>query len=562
MPDPRLRMKLSPLRPTAVLFCIALFLLTLSATTTSVAQAKKTPAKDAKAASSAKDTKKAVADKKGKVDNRSKQTAADKKAADKKAADRNSVTAKKNDPKKPESKKSDQRTAGRRDDDKKLLDKKEEARRAAAERRRLEEERRQAALEERRRREQAIREARERKLAFERGLRTETIANISKDNVEGEDLKVRQAAVAALGDRAGSVVVMEAKTGKILTIVNQEWAARQPIKPCSTIKLVTGIAGLNEGIIDPNDGRTKDIPNRLDLDDSLAFSENSYFQRVGSAVGNEKMLAYSRQLGLGRPTGINMENESPGSLPIGNNNPRVYSHGDSFEVTGLQLAVMVSAITNGGRIVTPRIPKASFDQVNMDAVERETIAIPSRNLRRVIPGMIGASEYGTARRNMDQDIGVAGKTGSCIGRNSWVGLFASVAPVEDPKYAVVVITRGERERGRHAAAVAAQIYRHLAPQIKRTDRNLAQTEFKLQPKNRLQLQAASKTVTEGEESDGPPQGDATRPVIIIPSAPRTAETSTQKLVTKTVDSNPMFPPVVITYDKEGSERKDGPKGRP
>lgn len=549
-------MKPSPLRPKAVSIIIAFILLLVSAASDGFAQAKGPAGKDTKGASSAKDSKKPVAGK------NAKQTTADKRAADKKAADKNSRTAKNKDPKNPEPGKGAKSAAARKDDDKKPASKKEEARRAAAEKRRLEEERRRAALEERRRREQAIREARERKIAFERGLRTETIANISNDNIEGEDVSIRQASIAALGGRAGSVVVMEAKTGKVLTIVNQEWAVRQPIKPCSTIKLVTGIAGLNEGIIDPVDGRTRDIPNRLDLDDSLAFSDNAYFQRVGSAVGNEKMIAYSRQLGLGRTTGVNLDNESPGRLPIGDHNPRIYSHGDNFEVTGLQLAVMVSAITNGGKIITPRIPKTSFDRAGLDPETRETISIPSRNLRRVIPGMIGASEYGTARRNMDQDLGVAGKTGSCIGRNSWVGLFASVAPIEDPKYAVVVITRGERERGRHAAAVAAQIYKHLASQIKRTDRNLAQTEFKLQPKNKMQLLTAAKTVTEGEESDGPPQGDATRTVIIIPSAPRTVETSTQKLVTKTVDSNPIFPPVVITYEKEGTEKKDGPKGRP
>jgi cell division protein FtsI/penicillin-binding protein 2 len=560
-------MKLSPLRPTAVFFCIALFLLTLSATTTSVAQAKKTSAKDAKAASSAKDTRKAVADRKGKDDKRSRQIGADKKttdkkAADKRSADKNSKTAKKNDPKKPESKKDDKRTAGRKDDDKKPVNKKEEARRTAAERRRLEEERRQAALEERRRREQAIREARERKLAFERGLRTETAANISRDNTEGEDLQVRQAAVAALGDRAGSVVVMEAQTGKILTIVNQEWAARQPIKPCSTIKLVTGVAGLNEGVIDVNDGRTKEIPNRLGLDDSLAFSDNPYFQKVGSAVGNPKVIEYARQLGLGQQTGINLENESPGRLPYGNHNPRIYSHGDDFEVTGLQLAVMVSAITNGGKIVTPRIPRTSIERANFETQSKGFISIPSQNLRRVIPGMMGASEYGTARRNMDQTLGVAGKTGSCIGRNSWVGLFASVAPIEEPKYAVVVITRGESERGRNAAAVAAQIYRYLSPNIQRTNRNLAQTEFRLQPRNRMDVQTAARAVSEGEEAESVREGDARRPVIIVPSVRRTAESAPQKLVTKTGDSAPVFPPVVITYDKEGADRKDGPKPRP
>lgn len=552
-------MKFSTLRPLAVLCGLVLAFTVLFATSSAHSQVRKpAPAtKDKKKAATARDAKQAVADKKGKVDKKGKQSAADKRAADKKAAGKNSIAAKKTDPKK-----NDKRTAGRKDDAKKPANKKEETRRTAAERRRLEQERRQAALEERRRREQAIREARARKLAFERGLRTETISNIANDNTEGEDLQVRQAAVAALGDKAGSVVVMEAQTGKVLTIVNQEWAARQPIKPCSTIKLVTGVAGVNEGVIDVNDGRTKEIPNRLGLDDSLAFSDNPYFQRVGSSVGNPKVIEYARQLGLGRPTGINLDNESPGRLPYGNHNPRIYSHGDDFEVTGLQLAVMVSAITNGGNVVTPRVPRTSIERANFEATAKPNITIPQQNLRRVIPGMIGASEYGTARRNMDQTLGVAGKTGSCIGRNSWVGLFASVAPIEEPKYAVVVITRGERERGRNAAAIAAQIYRALAPNIQRTNRNLAQTEFKLQPRNRIDVQTAAKAVTEGEEAESIKEGDAGRPVIVVPSVRSGAEAAPQRLVTKTGSSAPVFPPVVITYEKEGAEKKDGPKDRP
>ena len=75
--------------------------------------------------------------------------------------------------------------------------------------------------------------------------------------------------------------------------------------------------------------------------------------------------------------------------------------------------------------------------------------------------MIGAATYGTARRGVDSSMEVAGKTGSCIGGGSWVGLFASVAPIENPKYAVIVITRGQAERGKYAAAVAGQIYRIL-----------------------------------------------------------------------------------------------------
>ena len=102
------------------------------------------------------------------------------------------------------------------------------ARKAEAERRQAEEARRQAALAEQRRREQAAREARARKLAFERGLRTETVANIQNDKTDGEDLTIRRAAVDALGSHAGTIVVMEAQTGKIVTMVNQNWAIGIP----------------------------------------------------------------------------------------------------------------------------------------------------------------------------------------------------------------------------------------------------------------------------------------------------------------------------------------------
>jgi penicillin-binding protein 2 len=443
-----------------------------------------------------------------------------------------------------------------------------ESRKEAAERKRLEKEREAAILAERRRREQAAREARERKLAFERGLRTQTVANIQNDITEGEDLQVRQAAVDALGAHAGSVVVMEAQTGKVLTIVNQDWAVRDSVKPCSTIKLVTGVAGLNEGVISRQDGSIRNTPSRRDLDDALAYSDNGYFQRAGTIVGNSKMIDYARELGLGQPTGVNVNGETAGKLAIGNNNARVYSHGDDFEVSTIQLAVMVSAITNGGHRVIPRLPRNEVEKVRFQTFYRGNVDLPRQNLRRVIPGMMGAAEYGTARRGMDTSLGVAGKTGSCISKGSWVGLFTSVAPIEQPKYAVAVITRGQSERGRNAAGVASQIYKALARRIVRTDRNLAQTEFNLQPRN---LAKSAMTAAADDEEDVDDRGDSSiangqtdepgnlagevkyaPPVTNVP----VVKPDPKKLVTRTGSSKPTFPPVVITYDKEAKETRD------
>ncbi|MBP9663714.1 MAG: hypothetical protein KBD94_03780, partial [Pyrinomonadaceae bacterium] len=229
---------------------------------------------------------------------------------------------------------------------------------------------------------------------------------------------------------------------------------------------------------------------------------------------------------------------------------RIYSHGDDFEVTGVQLAVMVSAISNGGHRVLPRVPRNTVEKAKFQPFYRGTVNVPSKSVRRVIPGMMGAAAYGTARRNMDQTLGVAGKTGSCISKGTWVGLFASVAPIEQPKYAVVVITRGRSERGRKAAAVAAQIYRALGSRIVRTNRNLALTEFNIQPKGGLDPITAKLTDEEEDESDGEMEvtGAPAGKVIVVPSVVRDA--TPKKLVTKTADSKPVFPPVVITYDKE------------
>lgn len=427
-----------------------------------------------------------------------------------------------------------------------------ESKKEAAERRRREEERRQAIIAEQRRREQARREAIARALAFERGLRIETEANILKDKTEGEDLRVRAAAINALGNHAGSVVVMEAQTGKVLTIVNQDWAIRSSIRPCSTIKLVTGAAGINEGVISKETGLIYNTRTRRDLDDALAFSDNPYFQRAGVQMGNDKLVEYGKKLGLGEQTGINLEGEVPGRLPYSNNNARIYSHGDDTEVTTIQLAVMAAAITNGGHRVLPRIPRNNNEKADFRTFYKGKVDLPQQNVRRVIPGMMGAAEYGTARRGVDQSQGVAGKTGSCIDKGSWVGLFASVAPVEKPKYAVAVITRGQRERGKYAAAIAGQIYRALGSQIVRTDRNLAQNEFHIKPKydakNAAQIADASDEDEVTSEENGEMDG---RPVIVVPSA----QPSTKKLVTKTGNSRPLFPPVVITFDKDGNEQR-------
>ena len=418
--------------------------------------------------------------------------------------------------------------------------KRQEAERQAAARK-AEEARKQAALAEQRRREQAAREARERQLAFERGLRTETQENIANDNTEGEDLEVRRAAISALGNNAGTVVVMEPQTGKVLSIVNQEWGIRRGFKPCSTIKLVTGVAGLNENVIDTS-GNIKTRKYPLNLDDALAHSNNSYFQVVGANVGNERMISYARALGLGEKTGINADNESAGKLPYGNNNARIYSHGDDFEVTPLQLSVMVSAISNGGKVVVPQIPRTRTEKADFRGYMRKEVEVPQENVQRVLPGMIGAVNYGTAKRAADFSLNIAGKTGSCIGQGTWLGLFASVAPVVNPRLSVVVITRGSAARGKYASEIAGKIYKSLSHRFNEGGKEyVAKVPLELKPQQKINAKTSAQIDNdEGEDSD---EGDISKPT------PK-PEPAKKPAIKRVGEDKSNFEPIVITVNRE------------
>ena len=69
------------------------------------------------------------------------------------------------------------------------------------------------------------------------------------DITAGEDPVVRQAAISALGDMNGTVVVIDPNNGRILAMVNHHLALSSGAEPCSTIKLSVALAALEEGII-------------------------------------------------------------------------------------------------------------------------------------------------------------------------------------------------------------------------------------------------------------------------------------------------------------------------
>lgn len=378
-----------------------------------------------------------------------------------------------------------------------------------------------------------------RQRAADQALRDETAANIGRDVTTGEDMEIRRAAIQSLGNHAGTVVVLDPKTGRVYSIVNQEWAVRRGFVPCSTIKLVTGLAGLSEKVIDPLEtvpvsaGRA--YP--LDLTDSLAYSNNGYFQNVGGRVGFDKMVYYARMLGLGERTGINHPNEYAGRVPLFKSGYAVNhmcSHGDDFEVTPIQLGVIAAAIANGGSLLTPHLPRTPDENTRFKTEVRRHLDIAPENLQRMLPGMIGAVNFGTAKLAYDMSQTIAGKTGTCTGQGAKLGLFTSFAPVGDPRLAVVVVTRGSGERGKIAAGVAGGVYRALSYRfVKQGSGQIAVT-----PHAKLDAAAAAAVSDEDKDADEAEATDANAAGTPASTTINSATRGTAKTVLMPVEVRP------------------------
>jgi beta-lactamase class D len=293
-------------------------------------------------------------------------------------------------------------------------------------------------------------------------------ANILKDNATGEDPEIRRIAIDALEGRAGTAVVMDPNTGRVYTIVNQGMALGSPVKPCSTVKLIVGLAALHENVFDPNmDVQLARNGWGMNLTDALARSNNPFFQVLGRRLGYERVMKYATDYGFGQTTGVNYLGENPGFLPEAGEEEtgHMSSHGDGFGVTAVQLAAFTAAIANGGTLYVPRVPRTPEEAVNFQPEVRRKIEMTPEERLRLLTGMIGAVNFGTAKAAYDPVGQVAGKTGTCTGSSDKLGLFTSFSSINNPKLVVTVITNGPGQAGKHAADVAGRIYRSISPRF-------------------------------------------------------------------------------------------------
>jgi cell division protein FtsI/penicillin-binding protein 2 len=139
------------------------------------------------------------------------------------------------------------------------------------------------------------------------------------------------------------------------------------------------------------------------------------------------------------------------------------SFGEEISQTPLQLAALMSALSNGGTLYYLQYPRT---QQEIDGfVPRVKRQLEIQDLiREVKPGMQGAVEYGTARRARQEET-IMGKTGTCSEGRTHLGWFGSFNDAGPNKLVVVVLLTGGRPSiGPMAAGVAGDVYRHLAEQ--------------------------------------------------------------------------------------------------
>ena len=291
------------------------------------------------------------------------------------------------------------------------------------------------------------------------------------DSVDGEDLVVRRAAVEALGPYNGTVVVADPSTGRILTIVNQKLALNSGFQPCSTIKVVCALAALSEGIVERDTMFRLTKYKSMNLTDALAHSNNSYFASLGIKLGFERVSYYAKLYGLGEKAGMGIEGEKPGFLtptpPKFGGVGMMTSFGEGIQLTPLQLASLLSAIANGGTLYHLQYPKTKAELAGFTPHVKRRLDI-EKHIPEVKPGMMGAVEYGTARRaNYDSNEPIMGKTGTCTDRSTpthlgWFGSFNEVG--KNKLVVVVLLTGGKPINGPVAAQVAGGVYKGLSHQ--------------------------------------------------------------------------------------------------
>jgi stage II sporulation protein D len=311
-------------------------------------------------------------------------------------------------------------------------------------------------------------------------------ASALTNNESQLDQRLQRVASLALGDRRGSIIVMDPQTGRVRAIVNSGLAVQESFPPGSTIKPFTTVAALRAGLID-EEARTlchekfshgefhTTCSHPLDLPpfnptEAIAYSCNYYFGKLGERLSEKSFATTLSDFGFARKTGVNFDSESAGRMQRPAWRPQsAMGEGEYLQTTPLQLINAYTALVNGGHVLVPHLPATSKVSPEVQSV----VAIDSAPRELIVKGMRGAVRYGTAEAaNLySLPIYIFGKTGTATEINGYrthgwfVGFAAranndgndsAVPPPDKVELAVLVFLA--RAHGVDAAEVARPIF--------------------------------------------------------------------------------------------------------
>lgn len=293
--------------------------------------------------------------------------------------------------------------------------------------------------------------------------------------------------------------VYESGEGSENDKLNNMW--RNPLisdsyEPGSTFKIVTATAALEEGKVSLND--TFHCPGYKIVEDrkirchktqghgTETFKEgvmnscNPVFMEIGARVGARTMLEYYKKLGLYEKTGVDLPGEA-GSIMhklenIGAVELATMSFGQSIQITPLQLLRAVSAVVNGGTLVTPHFAIRTEDSVTGEITELtyetktgRVTEQTSGTMRSLLEAVVSE---GTGKNAQVEGYQVGGKTATSEklprGTGKYISSFLGFAPADHPEIMGLVLIDepvGVYYGGTIAAPVMAEIFQNILPYL-------------------------------------------------------------------------------------------------
>ncbi|HIQ98425.1 MAG TPA: peptidoglycan glycosyltransferase [Candidatus Scybalocola faecavium] len=281
--------------------------------------------------------------------------------------------------------------------------------------------------------------------------------------------------------------------------LNQMWrntCINDTYEPGSTFKIITAASALEDGVVSLND--TFSCPGYCIVEDrrirchkttghgSETFLQgfmnscNPVFINVGARVGIDSMYSHFTDLGLFEKTGVDLPGES-GSImhdasAVGAVELATISFGQSFQITPLQLLRSVSAIINGGTLVTPHFAVSAADRdftvvekfqygTSDSGLSEATCETMKMMLEKVV-------SEGTGNKAYIEGYSIGGKTATSqkLPRNSgkYIASFLGFAPADDPQIIGLILIDepvGTYYGGTIAAPVMKEVFENVLPYL-------------------------------------------------------------------------------------------------